>query len=139
MDVREEKLTYPCQMKKARNFKEQKAFSSVAALFHMAGHEGQHIVDYMSESHTSEQSAWGWNSRNDSYPSLISSFRDRFFISNTDSFRTDSFPGQKISSTDSFPGQKTYSVKIRKISKINEMGSTKKTSHYHQKPVHLQP
>jgi RHS repeat-associated protein len=46
----------------------QKAFSSVAALFHMAGHEGQHIVDYMSESHTSEQSAWGWNGRNDCSP-----------------------------------------------------------------------
>ncbi|MBU7009046.1 MAG: hypothetical protein HXS46_00030, partial [Theionarchaea archaeon] len=46
----------------------QQALSSVEALFHMAGHEGQHVVDYVTTGSTTEESAWAWNARNDLAP-----------------------------------------------------------------------
>jgi RHS repeat-associated protein len=52
----------------------QEAFSSVAALFHLAGHEGQHVVDYIRTGKTTEESAWGWNRRNDFVPPFYMAF-----------------------------------------------------------------
>jgi RHS repeat-associated protein len=46
----------------------QMAFSSVATLYHIAGHEGQHAVDYMGKNATSEKSAFAWNARHDCMP-----------------------------------------------------------------------
>jgi hypothetical protein len=52
----------------------QKAFSSLAALFHVVGHEGQHAVDMvrMNEEAATEKRAYDWNRRNDrTYPYYI--------------------------------------------------------------------
>ncbi|MBU7047927.1 MAG: RHS repeat-associated core domain-containing protein, partial [Theionarchaea archaeon] len=45
----------------------QNAFTSVAALFHVVGHEGQHMVGLLrnDEELTSEVSAYDWNRKND--------------------------------------------------------------------------
>jgi RHS repeat-associated protein len=43
----------------------QLAFSSLAVLFHVVGHEGQHAVDLVENNETSEKSAYDWNRRND--------------------------------------------------------------------------
>ncbi|MGD2250831.1 MAG: hypothetical protein PVF58_20730 [Candidatus Methanofastidiosia archaeon] len=52
----------------------QIAFSSVAALDHIVGHEGQHAVDIlrMGDKKATEKRAYDWNRRNDgTYPFYI--------------------------------------------------------------------
>lgn len=46
----------------------QKAFSSVATLYHIVGHEGQHVVDLIRVGSTNEASAFKWNKNNDFAP-----------------------------------------------------------------------
>jgi hypothetical protein len=48
----------------------QKVFSSVAFLFHIVGHEGQHVIDYIKKGKegVTEPSAYAWNARNDYVP-----------------------------------------------------------------------